>query len=210
MKKLKYIILGVILSSLLVSSFSFSQEEKVIFCETYTLHELISILDSDEKLFTLVEKNASDPESSKIGTCQKADLDAIWNYIQSQAFQSKVPEDLLIAPGIENADQMIPLFAVRKSTSNNVFPEKQDLEEVSIRANEQADNYELYISFSNSGADKWASMTRQNKGRDIAILFQGRVIAAPRVREEIKHGKCVISGKFTESEIHSLKAAIEN
>lgn len=210
MKKIKYIILGVILLSLLVSSFSFSQEEKVIFCETYTLHELLSMLDSDEKLFTMVQKNASYPESSRIGTCQKADLDAVWNYLQSQAFRSKVPEDLLIAPGIENADQMIPLFAVRKSTSNDVFPGQQDLEEVSVRANEQEEDYELYISFSNSGADKWASMTRQNKGRDIAILFQGRVIAAPRVREEINHGKCVISGNFTKSEINKLKAALEN
>lgn len=210
MKTFKYIILGVILLSLVVSSFSFSQPDKVIFCETYTLHELISMLDSDEKLFTLVQKNASYPESSRIGTCQKADLDAVWNYIQSQAFQNKVPEDLLIAPGIENADQRIPLFAVRKSTSNKKFPEQQDLEEVSVRANEQDEGYELYISFSNSGADKWASMTSQNKGRDIAILFKGRVIAAPRVTEEIKHGKCVISGKFTESEIYKLKAALEN
>ena len=53
-------------------------------------------------------------------------------------------------------------------------------------------------------------MTRLNKVRDIAILYGNKVISAPRVREEIKGGKCLISGNFTESEINKLKAVLEN
>ncbi len=53
-------------------------------------------------------------------------------------------------------------------------------------------------------------MTRLNKGKDIAILFNGTVLAAPRVQEEIKNGKCMISGQFTESEIKQLKTVLEN
>ena len=68
----------------------------------------------------------------------------------------------------------------------------------------------LLFSFSGSGVEKWASMTGLNKGRDIAILFNGKVISAPRVQEEIKDGKCAISGKFSESEIKELKAILEN
>jgi len=66
------------------------------------------------------------------------------------------------------------------------------------------------MSFSESGAKKWASLTLKNKGRDIAILFDGKVIAAPRVTEEIKGGKCSISGNYTEEEIYRLKAALLN
>lgn len=215
MKTLKYIILGVILSSLVVSSFSFSpsvkrfsQEEKVTFCETYTQQELISRLDPGEDFFKLVHMENTHPESSRVGSCHESDLDALWNYIQDEAFQSKVPQDLIIAPGFEATGPMVPLYAIRKPASDDVKPTQQDIDAASVSVDTE-DNYMLLISFSESGAKKWASMTRRNIGRNIAILFEGRVLAAPRVMDEIKGGKCSISGDYTEDEIKQLKAALE-
>jgi SecD/SecF fusion protein len=217
MKTLKYILLGVILSSLVFSSFfiypskkSFNQSGTVTFCETYTQQEVISKLNPDESFFTLVNLENTDPESSRIGRCDEADLNSLWELIQSEAFRSKVQEDLIIAAGAETKDQMKTLYAIKKNASNNVFPTGSDLEEVSVSKDDQEDNYSLYISFSESGAEKWASMTRLNVGKDIAILFDSKVISAPRLREEIKNGKCSISGKFTESEINELKTVLEN
>ena len=216
MKTLKYIILGVILSSLVVSSFSFSpskksfaQTETLVFCETYTQQEVISKLDPLADYFSFVNAEGTDPESSRIGTCNESDLKTLWNYIQIESFRSKVPEDLIIAAGAEASGPMIPLYAIRKSASNDVFPSQQDIEEVSVSLDSN-DNYSLLISFSQSGAEKWASITKKNKGRNIAILFDGKVLAAPRVTEEIKGGKCSISGNYSEAEINQLKAALEN
>ena len=216
MKTLKYIILGVILSSLVVSSFSFSPSKKsfaqtktLVFCETYTQQEMISNLDPQADYFSLVNMEGTDPESSRIGTCNESDLKTLWNYIQKESFRSKVQEDLIIAAGAEATGQMISLYAIRKSASNDVFPSQQDIDEVSVSLDSN-DNYSLLISFSQSGAEKWASITKKNKGRDIAILYDTKVIAAPRVIEEIKGGKCSISGNYTEGEIKQLKAALEN
>ena len=216
MKTLKYIALGVILSSLIFSSFSFypsgknsMQTETVTFCETYTQEEVVSKLDPEEHFFTLVNLENTDPESSRIGRCKEADLSSLWEHIQSEAFRSKVQEDLVIATGDEIKDQMISLYAIRERVSNDVFPSQQDVEEVSIVKSDHEENYSLLMTFSKSGAEKWASMTRLNLERDIAILFDGKVISAPRVREEIKGGKCSISGKFSESEIEELKAILE-
>jgi hypothetical protein len=216
MKIFKYIILGVILLSLVVSSFSFSpsnrpayQAEKMEFCETYTRQEILSRLDKEDKLNTLFYKEGTDPGSARIGTCPEADLKALWIHIQSEAFRAKVPEDLIILAGAEAADQMISLYAIRKSGSHDAFPSPHDIGEVSV-SRDNEDNFALLISFTESGATTWASMTRKNKGRDIAILFDGKVIAAPRVQEEIKGGKCMISGNYTESEVYKLKAALEN
>jgi hypothetical protein len=215
MKILKYIILGVILSSLLVGSFSFSplrksfnQKEKVTFSETYTQQELVSKLDPDEHFFTLVHTENTDPGSSRIGTCNRADLSAFWNYIQSEAYRSKLPEDLIIAAGAESSGPVIPLYAIRKPASTDHHPTQWDIVEVSVSL-DHPENYALLISFSESGAADWASMTRKSKGRDIAVLIDARVIAAPRVQEEIKGGKCLISGNFTEDEVNKLKAAFE-
>lgn len=215
MKTSKYIALGVILTSLVFSSFSFNPAKKsftqaVTFCETYWQKEVLSKLDPEDQFFTWVQLEDTNPESSRIGRCHQDNLEDLWNYIQSEAFRAKVQKDLTIVPGDEARDQMISLYAIKKSASNDVFPSGQDLEEVSVSLDGDEENYMLLFSFSESGVEKWASMTRLNKGRDIAILFNGKVISAPRVQEEIKDGKCAISGKFTESEIKELKAILEN
>jgi len=217
MKTLKYIALGVILSSLVFSSFSFYpskngpiQAETVTFSETYMHQEVISLLDQDDQFFTWVQLDDTYPESSRIGRCSEADFKNLWNYIQSETFRAKVQEDLIIAPGVGADDLMVPLYAIRKSESTDAIPQQQDLEEVSVKKDDFGDNSSLHMGFSESGAKRWASMTRLNKGKDIAILFNGTVLAAPRVSEEIKDGKCAISGKFTESEIKELKAILEN
>ena len=217
MKTLKYIALGVILTSLVFGSFSFSpsrknftQAETVTFSETYTQQEVTSKLDPNDQFFTWVQMEDTDPESSRIGRCHQDNLEDLWNYVQSEAFRAKVQKDLIIIEGAEARDHIISLYAIKKSASNDVFPSGQDLDEVSVSLSDDKENYMLLFSFSESGVEKWASMTRLNKGRDIAILFNGKVISAPKVREEIKDGKCSISGKFTESEINELKAILEN
>jgi len=217
MKTIKHIIPGLILSSLIFSSFSFSplvkhisQPEEVIFCETYTQRELAARLNPEDSLFIWINMEDTDPESSKIGSCTETDFKLLWNYVQGEAFRSRVPEDLFIAAGVETATQMIPLYAIRKSTTKETFPSKQDLAEVSIRKDGHEENYALFLSFSESGAKKWAVKTRSSIGRDMAILFNGTVLSAPRVREEIKNGKCMISGKFTESEARQLKSILDN
>ena len=217
MKTLKYIALGVMLTSLLFCSLSFSppkksyaQAETLEFYETYTQQEVISKLDPKDTFFSWVHLHETYPESSKIGTCNEVDLKHLWNYIQGEAFKSKFPNDLIIAVGAEANDQMISLYAIRKSAANDVFPSKQDIDKVSVRKTDHEENYSLYLSFSGSGAEKWATMTRKNKGKDIAILLEGKVIAAPRVQEEIKNGECSISGKYTEVEINKFKAAFED
>ena len=216
MKTLKYIILGVLLSSLVISSFSFSpsknsfsQEGKITFCETYTQQELVSKLSSDADFFSLVHLEGTSPESSRIGTCNESDMKAIWNCVRSESFRNQVPNDLFIAAGAEASGQMVSLYAIRKPASKHVFPSQQDLVEVSV-SEDNEDNYTLLMSFSESGAKKWASLTLKHKGRDIASLFDGKLIAAPRVTEEIKGGKCSISGSYTKEEIYRLKAALLN
>ena len=217
MKNLKYILLGVILFSLVFSSFSFipsgnsrTQSDGVRFCETYTQQEVLSKLDPGDRFFELIQVEETDPESSRIGFCTESDFEVLWNYTQEKSFRLKIQEDLIFAAGAELKKQMVPIHAIKKSSANSVFPLQQDLLEVSVRKDTQEDNYALFLSFSESGAETWASMTRLNKGKDIAILFNGKVIAAPRVREEITNGECVISGQFTETEINELKSMLEN
>lgn len=217
MKTIRYIILGIILSSLILSSFSlsssnnsFARTESIRFCKTYTQQEVLAWLKPEDKFYQLVETEHRDPESSWIGSCAKSDLERLWDYVQRDTFKAMVQGDLKLVAGIEVQDRMIPIYAIRESPADQVFPMHDDLEEVRIREGSHEADYELLITFSKSGSEKWAAMTRANTGRDIAMLKGGKVIAAPRVQEEIRNGRCMISGNFNEIEINRIKAALEN
>lgn len=57
--------------------------------------------------------------------------------------------------------------------------------------------YEITLTFSSSGKFRFAQVTRQNYNRQLAIVVDGQVISAPIIREEIKGGVAVITGKFS-------------
>ena len=226
MKSIKFIILGVILISLIISSFPYiangsTFQKKDIhllelnpaasfgFFETYTWTEALSGLDQANRFFQLIDTKGVDRTGSKLGTCLPSDSSELWALIHSDSFQKQVPKDLRFAWNVQEGEQGRALYALKESKEEYSGPVQADIKELSVQKSERGNDYGLYISFSKTGTEKWATMTRDNVGRDIAILFDGKVYAAPRVTEAITFGKCVISGDFTESEINKLIAALE-
>jgi len=217
MKYIKWMGWGVILIALVGSSFSFAssgkkypQSEKVIFCETYSQQEIVSKLATDDPLFKMIQLETNDPESSRLGTCSLSELDKVRDYVQSASFRSKVPGNLAVVAGAEEQGQKVRLYVIKQPDTKQPFPSREDISAVGVDYNEPADSYALTITFIESAAEKWAAMTRKNIGRDIAILYKDRVISAPRVRDEIRGGVCMISGSFTENEAQKLKAVLAN
>ncbi len=58
--------------------------------------------------------------------------------------------------------------------------------------------------FDTSGARKFARVTTENVNRLFAIILDGKVISAPRIREPITQGSGVISGNFTVESANEL------
>jgi SecD/SecF fusion protein len=52
------------------------------------------------------------------------------------------------------------------------------------------------LKFNAEGAKKFADLTAANVGRRLAILLDGKIQSAPRIREAIPSGEAVISGRF--------------
>ncbi|MCM8757858.1 MAG: protein translocase subunit SecD, partial [Candidatus Omnitrophica bacterium] len=53
------------------------------------------------------------------------------------------------------------------------------------------------IEFSPEGAKKFAEITKNNIGKRLAIILDGKLQSAPVIKEEIPSGQAVITGKFT-------------
>lgn len=67
---------------------------------------------------------------------------------------------------------------------------------------------EVSLEFKTEYHDKWAQLTRNSIGRDLAIVSDGKVLSFPRVQSEITGGKAAIAGNYTEDFIQTLAAII--
>ncbi|MGE5279761.1 MAG: protein translocase subunit SecD [Deltaproteobacteria bacterium] len=60
------------------------------------------------------------------------------------------------------------------------------------------------------GVKQFADVTRQNVGRLLAIILDGKVYSAPRINEPIPSGEAVISGRFTPDEAKDLAIVLRS
>ncbi|MCM8779805.1 MAG: protein translocase subunit SecD, partial [Candidatus Omnitrophica bacterium] len=60
------------------------------------------------------------------------------------------------------------------------------------------------LTFNPEGAKRFAEITAANVGRRLAIVLDGKVQSAPRIREAIPSGEAVITGHFTPEKAQDL------
>ena len=94
---------------------------------------------------------------------------------------------------------MVPLL-LKKRTLMTGSMLKTAVVEITGPYNEPA----VGLTLNSRGARIFDEITRQNVGRQLAIILDDIVQSAPVIREEISGGKAQISGSFTTEEAHDL------
>jgi len=112
----------------------------------------------------------------------------------------KMPADGLDEATIENSNEKIYLHKEAIVTS-------EDLIDARVASGLSNRYFEIHITFNSQGAEKMAKATRENIGKQIAVLINGKVVSAPVVRDAISE-KAVISGAFTKEEAERIAAGI--
>lgn len=211
MKNIKYIILAMAMVSLAFGNLTglLAQKSKIGFLETYTVSEISGRLEPGDPFFTMIRKNTMDQESSLIGYCTADKKEQVSEYIHSNVFKEKLPEDAVLLWGAQQQEEGLPLYAIRKSGKAATGLDGSDIQRVEVAGDNGDSRPALLISFNSDGAKKWASQTGLNVGRDIAIVIDNRVWSAPRVREQINMGKCMITGNFTSEEMTALRDRLD-
>lgn len=107
---------------------------------------------------------------------------------------------------VQNANGMdlIGLIAI-KTNKNDAAPLEGDV------ITEAYQDYEsgsiepaVFMNMNNEGAKDWANLTKNNKGRSIAIVMDDLVYSYPNVNGMITGGRSQISGSFTVEEAKDL------
>lgn len=130
-------------------------------------------------------------------------------------------------PGVYNAEEILAQLGNPGTISFCEAEKNGDEEEVlsgyyqildgnsitDARATSNKDEYgnsQFVVSllFNSEGTTKFAEATQRNIGKPIYIIYDGKVISAPNVRQAITNGECVIEGNFTYESADALATTI--
>jgi protein-export membrane protein SecD len=68
---------------------------------------------------------------------------------------------------------------------------------------------QIGMVFNEEGADLFAKITKENVGKQLAILLDGQVITAPTIQGEILGGKAQITGQYSVQEANQLARSLK-
>ena len=160
----------------------------------------------------LIMMQGMQPTNCVVGYAIAKDTAAINAMVNSEAAKSILPVDLKLAWGVKNASGMkanvFELYALR---ANNGQPSMQG--DVIADAKDEFDqNHRPIVSMTmtTSGARDWATLTKKNLKKCVAIVLDGYVYSAPVVQNEITGGNSQISGNFTTDDTRDLPNVLKS
>ena len=102
------------------------------------------------------------------------------------------------------------MYAIKSTQRNGRAPLEGDV------ITDARDSYDQYnrpcvtMAMNTEGARRWAQLTKQNTGREIAIVLDGYVYSAPRSNGEIAGGNSEITGSFTPEQTKDLANVLKS
>ena len=142
---------------------------------------------------------------SVVGLASVRDTAAINKLITSNVAKQVLPSDVKLLWSAtptdmygEQVKNVFELHAIKVTSSNGRAPLEGDvITDASDEFNNLTGAPEVSMKMNPEGARRWASLTKANIGKAIAIVLDNSVYSAPRVSSEIDGGQSSISGNFT-------------
>ena len=104
----------------------------------------------------------------------------------------------------KEAPEVLELMALKSTNRENTAALFGDVIIDARQDYDQNGRVEVSMTMNNTGAKIWKNLTRDNVGKQVAIVLDGYVYSAPNVNDEIPNGRSQISGNFTLEEGQDL------
>ncbi|MBU2632418.1 protein translocase subunit SecD [Patescibacteria group bacterium] len=98
--------------------------------------------------------------------------------------------------------QILGINPIKTDLSGN------DLESTSVSFDQNTGKPQVQLVFTSDGSKKFASITKRNVNKIVAIALDNQVVEDPRVNEPILTGNAVISGSFTIDQAKALSVQL--
>lgn len=113
----------------------------------------------------------------------------------------------------KSSSETEPIPVAAKAQSETLNVEKTILLDQSalksVRSIHRSGGSQIELQMNARGTQRFADLTREGKGRRLAIVIDGKVHAAPLIMEEIGDGRVEISGNLTYEEADDLAARLQ-
>ena len=150
-----------------------------------------------------------------IGYAHYADTAQINKYFAMPQIKQLFPREFqpkwaVKASEFFEGDNIFELVAIKASSRDGKAP--LDGGSVSDASVQYGNNGEIHVSMTMNaeGANTWARLTRDNVGKQIAIVLDGMVYSYPNVMNEITGGNSQITGNFTLEEAEDLANVLKS
>ncbi len=150
-----------------------------------------------------------------VGFAHKRNLDEISAMFDTPEAKQVLPSDLRLkwgAKGINDGDasNYYYLYAIRVTERDGRAPLEGDV--ITGASDEFDQNGRPCVSMKMNvdGARRWASLTKLNVGKCVAIVLDDNVYSAPTVQNEITGGNSQITGNFTPEDTKDLANVLES
>ena len=147
------------------------------------------------------------------GIAHYSDTAEINRMLASPEARAILPRDIVFMWGVkpfQGTEQYFELYNI-KSDNKNGQPDLTG--DVVTEAKADFDQHGrpcVSMTMNTEGARKWATLTRQNVNRGIAIVLDGYVYSAPNVNGEIPNGRSEITGNFTVEDTQDLANVLKS
>lgn len=142
-----------------------------------------------------------------IGHFRQADKNEADSIINSEEAKTLLPAGirLLWSYSPENyRENFYSLYALKEADASNIG---QYITDAAAECDEIMGWY-VSMKFNNEGAEIFERLTRDNIGRELAIVLDGKVLSAPRVMDRITGGNVQITGNYDEATCKMLAAIL--
>lgn len=148
------------------------------------------------------------PQYCVVGYALASDTAAVNAAINSPAAKEILPADLKLAWSVSPEGGVYELYALRRTNgkpalAGDVIADAKD---------EYNENHKPVVSMAMNvdGAREWASITKKNLKRPVAIVLDDMVYSAPTIQTEITGGQSQISGNFTVQQTMDLANVLKS
>ena len=182
--------------------------------KTEDVSDAFSQFEKKNPLFAVLRPRADQQgqlmKGAAVGTAHVKDTAKVNAYLKLLPIKEILPRNLKLLWEVKPVDyktkgEYFQLIAIKVTNRDNL-PALSGEVVTNARAefgNNKA-TAEVTMSMNAEGAQKWARLTKENIGKQVAIVLDNYVYSYPVVNDEIKGGRSSITGNFTVAEAKDL------
>ncbi len=164
-------------------------------------------------LYPSVDNERKLTNAAVVGLSQSKDTAVVNKYLAIKQVKGVFPSNLKFLwtyKPIENSN-VFQLIAIRVNSRDGLAPlDGSAITSARVDFGSTSNKAEVSMSMNPEGSKTWARLTRDNVGKQIAIVLDNYVYSFPVVNQEIKGGNSSISGDFSIEEAQDLANVLKS